>query len=1562
MENARVLIIEDNPVDTLCLKDALKESKTINFVISHVETLAEGKESLANADFHVVALDLGLPDSQGLETFFRIQNSAPTTSIVVLSGLDDEILAREAVRKGAQDYLLKGKYDGHLLSRSITYAIERKRAQEEIRRLNEDLEMRIKERTRELATANEKLLLEITNRKKAEESALESKAKLEAALASMTDAVFISDVEGNFIDFNEAFATFHKFRNKEECARKLAEYPLFLDVYMANGELAPFEQWAVSRALRGETATDAEYTLRRKDTGETWIGSYSFAPICGPKGQLVGSVVVGRDITEKKRAEEALRRSEERLRLAQEAAQAGTWEWDLRTNKNFWSDELWALYGLGPHSCEPSYDGWLASVHPDDRADAEQAVKEAASNSAELNAEWRTNNGTGQRWLMSRGRPLRDATGKVSSYIGIVVDITDLKRAEQLIRESEKNHRLLIENLNSGVVVHAPDTSVLLANLVASRLLGLTPDEMTGKKASDPAWRFVREDGSPLPPEEYPVNRVLSSLGPLSNIVVGITTPGASGPIWALANAYPAFNEKNELEQIVVTFVDITDRKHAEDELTRSKEELRLTLEATTNGIWKHNLKTNEGEFSPKYYTMLGYEPNEFPATRESWVDLIHPEDRPKALQTANQYLEKKLDLYENEFRLRTKSGDYRWIRSLARPAETDSQGKLVRLIGSHEDITARKLIEEKLEAEKAKFKAILDHMNDGVYIVNDQYEIQYINPVIEAQFGPVNGKKCYEYFHDRIETCPWCKNAEIWAGKSVQWEWLSTKAGKTYELFDTPIKNEDGSISKLEIFHDITERKKAVEALRQSEMEKSLILESAAEMFIYYDLDLRVRWANKASADSVGQKPEALIGRHCYEIWQGRQTPCEDCPVILARNTGLPQQAEQVTPDGRIWAIRGYPVKDDGGGTVGLIEFIQDITEQKNAERALQESEQRYRAMFNIASVGIDLVDDEGRFLEANSALCQILGYTQEELRQLTILDVTHPEDVNRSREMHEAMVRGEMDGYRLEKRYVRKDGAIVWSDTAASTIRDADARYGATVGVIRDITQSKKSKEVRIRLAAAVEQAGETIVITDIDGTILYANPAFERTTGYTPEEALGKSPRILKSGRQDEVFYKDLWDTILGGKVWTGRFINKKKDGSLYEEDASISPVKADSGEIVNYVAVKRDVTGEVSLQKQLLQAQKMEAIGTLAGGVAHDFNNILQVALGYSELMLGDEEFPRNYREDLRKIQESAHRGADLVQRLLTFSRKTEIKLQPLNLNTRITELRKMLERTLPKMVDIQLVLDVKLAKINADKTQIDQVLMNLAVNARDAMPEGGKLVIETANVSLDEEYAVTHLDAYPGSYVRLTITDTGSGIDTEIREHIFEPFYTTKGVGVGTGLGLAMVHGIVKHHGGHIRCYSEPGEGTSFAIYFPALILEDQEGETIERPMPQGGSETILLVDDEEFIRDLGSRILRRAGYKVITASNGKQALEVYQVRGDEISLIVLDLIMPEMGGKQCLGEILRVDPSAKAVIASGFSANGRTKDALAAGAKGFVNKPYDIRQLLEVIREVLDQA
>ena len=569
------------------------------------------------------------------------------------------------------------------------------------------------------------------------------------------------------------------------------------------------------------------------------------------------------------------------------------------------------------------------------------------------------------------------------------------------------------------------------------------------------------------------------------------------------------------------------------------------------------------------------------------------------------------------------------------------------------------------------------------------------------------------------------------------------------------------------------------------------------------------------------------------------------------------------------------------------------------------------------------------------------------------------HPDyhDVTRQRAI--ARMRGEKVTSQYEVMVQKKDGSSFLADISARLVQ-VDGEPGIQVW-LRDISGLRRSEEVQRRLAIAVEQAAEAIVITDTQGTIEYVNPAFERITGYSRDEAIGKNPRILRSGQHDKAFYGKLWQTITNGEAWTGQFVNKKKDGTLYREDATISPVRDSSGKIVNYVAVKRDASREFQLQAQLLQAQKMEAVGTLAGGIAHDFNNILQAVLGYTELVLQRKQKDEKDYADLEKVYHAGKRGADLVQSLMMFSRKTDSKFRPVNLNQEIIQAQKLLSRTVPKTIIIDLHLSGNLESIQGDPSQIGQVLMNLGVNARDAMPDGGILTIETANIQLDDEYCSSILEAKSGFCVLLTVSDTGQGMDKETQSHIFEPFFTTKETGKGTGLGLATVYGIVKQHDGHIICYSEPGHGTTFKIYLPVIQTElDLNPTTVETAIP-GGTETILLVDDEESIRELGAELLDSFGYKVITASNGKEALEIYRVEKDRISIILLDLIMPVMDGKQCLAEILQVNPNAKVIIASGYSEGGQASGTEAAGAKAFVQKPYNMRQLLTTIHEVLDK-
>ena len=506
----------------------------------------------------------------------------------------------------------------------------------------------------------------------------------------------------------------------------------------------------------------------------------------------------------------------------------------------------------------------------------------------------------------------------------------------------------------------------------------------------------------------------------------------------------------------------------------------------------------------------------------------------------------------------------------------------------------------------------------------------------------------------------------------------------------------------------------------------------------------------------------------------------------------------------------------------------------------------------------------------------------------------------------------------------------------------------------------ENGKAQEANRWLATAIEQAGEAIVITDPEGVIQYVNPAFERTTGYAQEEAVGQNPRILKSGQQDPAFYQDLWDTIKRGAVWQGRMKNKKKDGSLYDELNTISPVRDAAGTTINFVAIKRDITREVTLEHQLRHSQKMEAIGQLAGGVAHDFNNILQVITGYSGMLASALVHEGALYEDLVQIQTAAERASALTRQLLAFSRRQALQPLNLDLNELIGNLLKMLRRLIGENINLTFVSSDSLSPIYADPNQVEQILTNLCVNARDAMPDGGQIRIETRDVRLSADYGKLHAWARSGHFVMIGVTDTGAGMEKEVLQKIFDPFFTTKEVGKGTGLGLAMVYGLVKQHQGCIHVYSEVGLGTTFKIYLPATQAEAEPPSTAALEPIRGGQETILVAEDDEPLREMVKRVLAGAGYTVLLAPDGLEALRIFQTEWKKISLALLDVVMPSMDGRMLHDEMKKIDPHVRILFSSGYAPDiVHTRFVLGRGPH-LIQKPYNTEDLLRRVREMLD--
>lgn len=510
----------------------------------------------------------------------------------------------------------------------------------------------------------------------------------------------------------------------------------------------------------------------------------------------------------------------------------------------------------------------------------------------------------------------------------------------------------------------------------------------------------------------------------------------------------------------------------------------------------------------------------------------------------------------------------------------------------------------------------------------------------------------------------------------------------------------------------------------------------------------------------------------------------------------------------------------------------------------------------------------------------------------------------------------------------------------------------------------EQQTAEETLRKLSRAVEQSADTVVITNRYGIIEYVNPAFEALTGYSRDEACGRTPRILKSGEQGPEVYQEMWKTILAGNVFRGILVNRKKNGELYYVEESICPVRDANGQITHFIANGRDLTERLRLEAQLLQAQKMDAVGRLAGGVAHDFNNLLTIITSYSELALDAVPEDSPLEAKLHEILLAARRAAELTRQLLAFSRKQPQALRVVDLNQVVSSIAKTLPRLIGEDIEFSFTPGKDLGHVRVDPVQIEQVLMNLAANARDAMPQGGQLRIETANAYLDEEYVQCRAAVIPtGHYALVTVSDNGSGIPREDLPHIFEPFYTTKPSGKGTGLGLATVYGIVKQNKGFIWVYSEPASGTVFKIYLPCVSEQHYPTETdhFEQETRARGSETILLVEDEQAVRDATAEFLRLQGYKVLEAKDGIDALSVAR-KTALLQLVVTDVVMPNMSGGELARELGRQRPDTKFLFVSGYAGKMVLDHKVVDLETNFLQKPYTLKQLSLKIRGALSQG
>ena len=1023
-------------------------------------------------------------------------------------------------------------------------------------------------------------LRDITDRKRIEESLLESKAFLE----NMSDLAYIADDRGNVLWVNSVSEKLLGFSPEYVIGKPFkpffikADHASLMDVYQ--------------RTLEGESLQNTLTFI----SGVTC--HFTSLPKKNRQGDIIGTFGVARDISERLAAEKLLKTSEERLKIAQKMARVGNWEYDIATGRVWGSEEAFLIYGIERKSEFIPLD--LVEEHIIDSKRVNQALEDLINKNKTYDIEFKIKNKKKGEFthIHSVAEQVCDPDGKLEKVIGVIQDVTEYHQIREEVSKREEVYRNLLNNLTSGVVVHSPDTSIILANPAALRMLGISNDTSRGIAASDPIWNFCRDDGSEMPLEEYPVNRVLSTKKVLKNQIVGVERSEDGNISWLLVDGFPLFKDSGEIEQIIINFIDITEIRQNQQAVLELNARMNLAADSAEFGVWDLDIRKNFLEWDDWMFRLYGISRDQFGGAYEAWQAVVHPDDMDRS----------------------------------------------------------NKEVEEALKGEKD------------------------------------------------------------------------------------------------------------------------------------FDTEFRI-----------------------------------------------------VRPDGQIRHIKAYATvsRDSQGEPVKMTGINYDITEMVNTIKALKESEERFHVLHN-ASFGGVAIHDKGIILECNKALSDITGYTYDELIGMNQVD-------------------------------------LISDETRETLIENVEAGFERPYTV------------------TGVRNNGE-----------LYSLRLEAREIPYR-----GKDVQVVE--------FRD---------------ISERKRLEKEREE----------------------------LEERLLQAQKLESVGRLAGGVAHDFNNMIAVINGYTDMALEEVDQDAPIYEGLKEIKKAGDRASNLTRQLLAFARKQTISPRLIDINHGLEDLSRMLKRLIGEDVELSIMPAKEALLVMMDPSQIDQILANLCVNARDSIADVGKITIETAAVKFDETYCKDHPGFIPGEYVLLQVRDNGCGMDAETLSNIFEPFFTTKASGSGTGLGLATVYGIVKQNSGFINVKSEPGLGTAFDIYLPRHKVEaDSSPKMIKKLSTEGGDETILLVEDESSILKLMQKILKGLGYNVLAVRTAAEAIRIAS-NGGEIHLLLTDVVMPEMNGKNLAEAILSSHPDIRIIYMSGYTADVIAHHGVLEEGVDFIQKPFTREQVAVKVRETLDRG
>jgi two-component system cell cycle sensor histidine kinase/response regulator CckA len=1733
----KILLIEDNPGDTRLVREILADIGAHDFTLECVSQLSQGLQYLSEDKIDLVLLDLTLPDSRGLETFYKAYALAPDIPFLIFTGLEDETLALTALQKGAQDYLIKGKMNPPAFIRAIRYATERKKSQENLRRAYDELERRVQERTAELVAANQQLRDEIKQRHqtekeqerllnevqnyseelkisneelrghaeelRAQNETLNTQAQelqnltddlesgrnlLQAVLEQMPGGVMIAEVPSERIILSNRRAEAIWQPESPDCLTDLDRFRQ-IPRWFPDGRPCLPDDIPLLRALKlGQTVVEEEYLLYRK-TGtklQTVHLVVNATPVRDQQGAIIAAVATYTDVTARKQAQAFLRQSEERYRSLVELSPDAILVHD-KGKIVFVNKAAVRLFGATARQellghpimdlAHPDYhdlihdririvrggksvtsteekilrlDGETVDVEAvgsaimyqgrpaiqvvfrdiTERNRARQALRAAdekmramiaASPLAivHLDREGKIQgvNPATERIFGSRaeellGRPLPimqgdkqekageilprvfqgelltglemrhlrkdgalidlcfsiapiyDENAQVISMVSLAEDITARKRAEAALAQSRAEFEAIFNSLSDVIIFADQKRRIVLANPAVKTVFGYDPEELIGQScemlyAHDADYEIMGRKIYRVGPAQYPQVYEMPYRRKDGTIIRGETVGG----------------QVKDAQGNILGFVgihrDITARKVAEAALEESQRQTAMLADFLDNSSQPFVVGFLDGRlgmFNAVYHQLLGYSQKEL--SRLNWQKDLTP---PEWLELQKAKLDEvrrsgQPVRFEKEY-LR-KDGSRVPVEMFIH-MRRDVQGKPLLYYAFVTDITARKEAEAALKESEERYRSLFE-MNHAVMLI--------INPET-ASIVDANPAACSFYNFSREElTDKKITDFNTLSSERVFVEMQKARdcqnrvfqfrhrlAGgeiRDVEVFSGPIRIK-GQELLYSIIHDITARKEAEAALERERQRLFALLEALPGSIYLQGEDFTVRFINRRGREIFGDAKNQV----CYEAFHERQAPCEDCPSATIIETQTSQEIEKTIADGRTFQVYKYPFRDMDG-TPCVLSLGLDITDRKQAEDALRKQAE----LLDLAHDAIIVRDLDTRITFWSRGAEATYGWTKEQAHgqpSHALLQTTFP--VPRETVEQDVLDYGKWEGELL---HTRADGQVIVVTSRWAVQCDDTGAPAAILEINRDITVRKQAEEAlqesETRFRQLAENLDDAIVLVSADlQRVHYISPAYERIWGRS-SASLYQEPRswLHSVVLTDQEKVRTALRELIAGDLQAAPFPEFRinlPDGGVRWILARFFPIKNEAGEVYRIAGIASDITSRKEMeavlkwrQEHLRQTAKMEAVGRLAGGVAHDFNNLLTVISGYGELLLSELRASDHERQQVHAILKAADQATGVTRQLLAFSRKQVLQPQILDLNGLIASLVKMFGRLVDENIKISMILEPQLGAVKADPSHMEQVVMNLVINAMDAMPQGGTLTIETANVQVVPDDTSHPPEIAPGSYVVITVADTGIGMNQEILSHIFEPFFTTKERGKATGLGLSMAYGIIKQSGGHILVESTPQQGSTFRIYLPPVADVAQPAE-MAAPIPPQTMETgtILLVEDESAVRHVVERMLALKGYSVLTAQDGQEALKIGQSHQGPIHLLLTDVAMPVMGGRELAKLLLAVHPQMKVLFMSGHTEDGMLRRGVRESVINFIQKPFKADQLLRKVGKLL---